>query len=157
MMSGCNYKQMLERPWYQKLAINVVAMAIGAPLGLQSCAWVEAKMNPVVTDFAVTSMTQTPAGMTAAGTLTKAKACELVATNVYALRNGQRELIKTFGAKDFGGQMSMGKQAWGPYTIATPLAGTRQIEVIGTHRCAFGLQESVYGRVDVPLKNGDGQ
>jgi hypothetical protein len=154
MMSTCNYKQMLERPWHQKLAINVLAMAIGAPLGLQSCMWVEAKMNPVVTDFAVTAMVRTPAGMTAAGTLTKAKPCELVATNVYALDGDKRTLIKTFGSKDFGGQMSVGKQTWGPYTMDAPLPNTRLIEVIGTHRCAFGLQETVYGRLDVPTISG---
>lgn len=142
---------MIDR--FSRFMVNAIAPAFGLLLSLWLIWNVETRFFHVVDDFMVSSIVKTGQGYIAYGELTKERNCEFVGLTLYAVNGHAPKLLVAQYKKDiFGSDVGMGRQTWGPITVALPreAAGFQSIEVQGVHRChALWLQTTEYTTIDI--------
>lgn len=121
---------------------------------------IETRFMPVIKNWRIDQVKREGDRYTVSGEMVKVRSCELVATSVLAVPNipfAPRHLIYQLKPEEvLGGNMPMGHNTWGPWTIKIPKgfeenrSKISHLEVVGHHRChSFWIQETSYGRIEL--------
>jgi hypothetical protein len=121
--------------------MHIFAPFLGIALGLWATWHIEMAALPVVTDFAVTSITKAPGGYVVTGLYNKRRSCELISTSVLAFNAARPEqpahLLHQLKHQDAGANLPVGPVLWGPYTMPAPASfgNATHIRAVSLHRC----------------------
>ncbi len=136
------------------------AMAVGALITLWCLYQIETRFMPVITKWQINPVVRDGDRYHLSGTMTKARACELVSTSVLAVPKlpfAPRVLLYQIKPNEIdGGNIPTGSTTWGPWTMNIPKAFIEHrheiayIEIVGSHKChAMWTQETLYGAVQM--------
>ena len=136
--------------------LHVFAPFVGIALGLWATWHIEMAALPVVTDFAVTSISKTSNTYSVTGLYNKRRSCELISTSVLAFAPANPKLpavlVHQIKHQDPGANLPIGPVVWGPYLMTAPssFGQATHLKAVSVHRChALWLHESHY--ITLPL------
>ncbi len=142
--------------------VESMAFGLGALVMMFILYHGETSLFPVITDWKINPVIRQGDTYVLEGTMSKARSCTLIATNVMAVPKvplAPRVLLYRIKPTEIdGGNIPTGSSTWGPWTMKIPQAFVEHrneiawIDVIGHHRChGFWDQETYYGRVAMEL------
>ena len=136
--------------------LHIFAPFVGIALGLWATWHIEMAALPVVTDFAVTSISKTGNTYSVTGLYNKRRSCELISTSVLAFAPSNPKLpavlVHQIKHQDPGANLPIGPVIWGPYLMTAPASfgQATHLKAISLHRChALWPHESHY--ITLPL------
>ena len=136
--------------------LHVFAPFVGIVLGLWATWHIEMAALPVVTDFAVTSISKNGNTYSVTGLYNKRRSCELISTSVLAFAPANPKLpavlVHQIKHQDPGANLPIGPVVWGPYLMTAPssFGQATHLKAVSVHRChALWLHESHY--ITLPL------